>query len=122
MLRSLRENALAPRFPEPEAVRAALLTIIRFLLTAALAGAAAERFGRRLPVLIASMALGVLLCYAFGTAWFVLVYSRGSGAVGVGTALAWCVLPYLLPDAVKIALAAVLARRLYPLLKKEVAG
>ena len=56
---------------------------------------------------------------AFGTAWFVLVYSRGSGAVGVGTALSWCVLPYLLPDAVKIALAAILARRLYPILRKE---
>ena len=93
--------------------------LIGFLFTALAVGAAAERFGRRLPVLLGSMALGVLLCYAFGTAWFVLVYSRGSGAVGVGTALSWCVLPYLLPDAVKIALAAILARRLYPILRKE---
>ena len=92
--------------------------LLGFLLTAAVVGAAAERFGRRLPVLLASMALGVLLCYAFGTAWFVLVYSRGSGAVGVGTALSWCVLPYLLPDAAKIALAAVLTRRLYPVLNR----
>ena len=93
--------------------------LIGFLFTALAVGAAAERFGRRLPALLGSMALGVLLCYAFGTAWFVLVYSRGSGAVGVGTALSWCVLPYLLPDAVKIALAAVLAQRLYPVIGKE---
>ena len=93
--------------------------LIGFLFTALAVGAAAERFGRRLPALLGSMALGVLLCYAFGTAWFVLVYSRGSGAVGVGTALSWCVLPYLLPDAVKIALAAILAQRLYPLIRKE---
>jgi len=70
-------------------------------------------------VLIASMAAGVLLCYAFGTAWFMLVYARKTGPIGLGTALAWCVLPYLLPDAVKIALASVLAGRLLPLLRRE---
>lgn len=92
--------------------------LIGFLFTALTVGLAVERFGRRLPVLVGAMALGILLCYAFGTAWFVFVYSRGSGPVGVGTALAWCVLPYLLPDAVKIALAALLTRRLYPILNR----
>jgi biotin transport system substrate-specific component len=47
------------------------------------------------------------------------VYAKNSGPVGVGTALAWCVLPYLLPDAAKIALAAVLARRLHPLIDRK---
>ena len=92
--------------------------LLGFVFTALTVGLAVERFGRRLPVLIGSMALGILLCYAFGTAWFVFVYSRGSGPVGVGTALGWCVLPYLLPDAVKIALAALLTRRLYPILNR----
>ena len=58
------------------------------------------------------------MCYTFGTAWFVLVYTRSSGPIGVGTALGWCVLPYLLPDAVKIALAALLTRRLVPILNR----
>ena len=89
-----------------------------FLFTALTVGVAVDRFGRKLPVLIASMALGILLCYAFGTAWFVLVYTRSSGPIGVGTALGWCVLPYLLPDAVKIALAALLNRRLVPILNR----
>ena len=89
-----------------------------FLFTALTVGVAVDRFGRKLPVLIASMALGILLCYAFGTAWFVLVYTRSSGPIGVGTALGWCVLPYLLPDAVKIALAALLTRRLVPILNR----
>ena len=92
--------------------------LIGFLFTALTVGLAVERFGRRLPVLVGAMALGILLCYAFGTAWFIFVYSRGSGPVGVGTALGWCVLPYLLPDAVKIALAALLTRRLYPILNR----
>ena len=93
--------------------------IIGFLFTALITGAGAERGDRRLPALIVSMALGILSCYVFGTAWFVLVYTKNSGPVGIGTALAWCVLPWLLPDAAKIALASVLTGRLYPLLNRE---
>jgi len=93
--------------------------IVGFLFTALAVGLPAERLGRKTPVLIASMAAGILLCYVFGTAWFVVVYTRSRGAVDVLTAISWCVLPYLLPDGLKIALAAVLTRRLYPLLRKE---
>ena len=93
--------------------------IVGFLFTALVVGIAVDRFGRRLPVLICSMVLGILLCYAFGTAWFMLVYTKNSGAIGIGTALAWCVIPYLIPDAIKIALASFLTKRLYPLLRKE---
>ena len=64
------------------------------------------------------MAAGVLACYVFGTAWFVLVYTKSKGAIGVATAVSWCVLPYLIPDGIKIALAALLTGRLYPLLNR----
>ena len=87
--------------------------IAGFLLTALIVGLAADRFGRRLPVMLAAMALGVLACYAFGTAWFVAVYTYSSGPVGIMTALGWCVFPYLVPDALKIAAAALLAKRLH---------
>ena len=63
-------------------------------------------------VRIISMILGLLLCYAFGTAWFMFVYARQSGAIALGTALAWCVVPFLLPDLVKMALALLLSGRL----------
>ena len=90
--------------------------IIGFCFTALAVGLAVRRFGFRLPVLLISMAFGILLCYAFGTAWFVLVYSRGTGPVSLATALSWCVFPYLLPDAVKLTLAALLALRLRPVI------
>jgi biotin transport system substrate-specific component len=64
------------------------------------------------------MALGILVCYAFGTAWFMIVYAKTSGPIGIGTALAWCVIPYLIPDAVKIVLASFLVGRLHPLLDR----
>ena len=54
---------------------------------------------------------GLLLCYLFGTLWFVYVYSSGGKEIGFGAALGLCVLPYLLPDAIKLLLAFVLARR-----------
>lgn len=91
--------------------------LVGFLLTALVVGAAAERWGRRLRTLIPAMLLGLALCYAFGTAWFVLLYTRSTGPMAVGAALGLCVLPYLPADAVKLGLAALLAERLFPLLR-----
>ena len=52
-----------------------------------------ERLSRDSQVIrIVFMILGLLLCYAFGTAWFMFVYARQSGAIALGTALAWCVI------------------------------
>ena len=93
--------------------------LVGFLLTALVVGIAADKRGRGKKVLISAMVVGVLLCYALGTAWFVLVYTRTSGPVGVATALVWCVLPYVIPDMVKIVMAALLTNRLHPLLWKD---
>ncbi len=86
--------------------------IVGFLFTALVVGLAADRLGRRPLVLAVSMALGVLLCYAFGTVWFVRVYTADKGPISFLSALTTCVFPYLLPDAAKIALAVFLTRRL----------
>ena len=93
--------------------------LLGFVFTALSVGLAADRLGRRPRVLVPAMAVGVLLCYAFGTAWFMRVYAKNSGPIGLGTALTWCVLPYLIPDAAKVALAAMLTGRLRPLLYRE---
>ena len=86
--------------------------IIGFLFTALLYWAITHFFGDKLPVMILAMALGLVVCYAFGTAWFMLVYARTTGAVGLMTALGWCVFPFILPDCVKISLAILLAKRI----------
>lgn len=78
-----------------------------------------ERLGRSLWLRVSALLLGLALCYAFGTLWFVEVYSRANGALSVMTALGWCVLPFLLPDALKLALALLLSARLKPLLKLD---
>ena len=68
-------------------------------------------FGDFTAVRAAFLGLGLVLCYAFGTAWYVFVYTRG-GMASVGAAVLQCVAPYVLPDAAKLALALALARRL----------
>lgn len=55
------------------------------------------------------MVIGLMICYAFGTAWFMLVYMRSTGAVGLVTVLGWCVFPFIIPDVVKIVLALILS-------------
>ena len=89
--------------------------LVGFLFTGAVVGFAVRRFGRGFPVLVVSMAVGILICYLFGTLWFMRVYTRANGPVGLGAVLGWCVLPYLIPDALKIVLASLLTRRLKPL-------
>lgn len=56
--------------------------------------------------------VGLVVCYAFGTAWFMYLYAKGSGPIGLGTALSWCVLPFIIPDIVKLALAVLISGRI----------
>ena len=55
----------------------------------------------RFPVLI----IGLLLCYLAGTVWFVTVMGARGTDYDFVAALGVCVIPYLLPDAAKLALA-----------------
>lgn len=86
--------------------------IVGFQLTALVMWAMEALLGEKNWVLFLSMVLGTAACYAFGTAWFMYVYARTSGAIGIGTALAWCVIPYIIPDLLKAALALALRGRL----------
>lgn len=86
--------------------------IVGFLFSALVMWAMEHFFGKSRWVLAISMVIGLLVCYAFGTAWFMIVYANNTGAIGLWTALSWCVFPYIIPDAIKIALALVLCKRL----------
>ena len=60
---------------------------------------------------IGSLIIGLVICYAFGTAWFVVVYAKNGGGISFASALALCVLPYIIPDLAKLALAFFLASK-----------
>ncbi len=61
---------------------------------------------------IVAMIMGLLGCYLFGTLWFYFGYLQGGSSLGIGVILLKCVVPYLLPDALKLALAYLLTQRL----------
>ena len=86
--------------------------VIGFVLAALLIWGIERFFGDRLWLLGIGMVVGMIVCYFFGTVWYMVVYTRTDGPLSVLTALGWCVFPFLIPDAVKIALALALTARL----------
>lgn len=68
--------------------------------------------GRKTWTAALSMIAGLIGCYALGTAWFMLIYAREAGRIGLWTALSMCVIPFIIPDLVKIALALLIRKRL----------
>ena len=93
--------------------------IIGFFFSAIVMWAMESLWGKSPVVQILSMIVGLIVCYAMGTAWFMVVYTKTSGAVGLGTVLGWCVIPFIIPDLVKIALAFVLSRRVRKLVPMQ---
>lgn len=86
--------------------------IVGFLCSALIVWAAESLFGKKPLVRLLSMAAGLIACYALGTIWFMVVYRRTTGAVGLMTVLGWCVIPFIIPDLVKIGLAYVISRKI----------
>ncbi|MEG0751567.1 MAG: biotin transporter BioY [Oscillospiraceae bacterium] len=85
--------------------------IVGFIPAVLISGFAAEKSGHRTLWTALGMVAGLLVCYAFGTAWFMQVYTRANGPVALTSVLGWCVFPFILPDALKIALAILVSRR-----------
>ena len=79
-----------------------LLAALTYWLTTAL-------FGKRLRLLFAALSLAVL--YASGALWYSFVYLE-AGEAGLSAVLLTCVLPFVIPDAIKLFLADLVAKRL----------
>lgn len=90
--------------------------IIGFIFTALIVGYISDKTNGKFWALIVSMVISALIWYSFGTAWFAVVYARNNTPASLWTILGWCVFPFLIFDAVKIVIAAILTN----LLKKFV--
>lgn len=91
--------------------------ILGFFVCAVVYWLVTARLGESLWVVLLGGVLGLAACYAFGTAWFLLLYTRTTGPMSLGAALGMCVVPYVLPDLCKLALAVVVSRRVRPHLR-----
>jgi biotin transport system substrate-specific component len=95
-------------------VPASLGYVIGFVFAGALVGRLAAKGGDRTPLrTVGTMALGSLVIYAFGVPWLM-----AAANVGFAKALQLGVTPFLLGDALKIALAAGLLPTTWALVKR----
>ena len=60
-----------------------------------------------------NMALGLAVCYVCGTVWYYWVYAPGA----IWPVVLTCVVPYLLPDALKLILSLSIVRKMKDLLR-----
>ncbi|MCR5155477.1 MAG: biotin transporter BioY [Butyrivibrio sp.] len=91
--------------------------IIGFLFTGLIYILFTRFFKKNIVMKILALVLGLAVCYAFGTAWFMHVYMQNSGEVGLLTVLGWCVFPFIIPDLLKLALAVILSKRIEPVIR-----
>lgn len=81
--------------------------VFGFVFVSLIVGAVSDKFGIKLIAGALSSAAGMLICYLVGTLWFAFVYGDGN----LAGAFSVCVLPFILPDAAKITLAMIIAKR-----------
>ncbi len=74
-------------------------------------------FGKKPYTEIFAMLIGLVVLYSFGTAWFMIIYAQTNETIGLAMVLAWCVIPFIIPDLIKLVLALTLARRISTKLK-----
>ena len=83
--------------------------LLGYILTAFVTSLARNK---KWHVTVCAMVLGLLLCYAFGTMWFMIVSKNNLIA-----SLAYCVIPFILPDVAKIVCAFLLGKAIDKRLK-----
>ncbi len=88
--------------------------IMGYLPAVAIISILLSKFGKTPLSLSLSMSAGLLITYLCGTAWYVIVSDSAST---VWSALTVCVLPFIVGDILKIAIAVILCRRLEKPLK-----
>ena len=64
------------------------------------------------------MSIGLVLCYIFGTIWFYCVFAHNGDSKSFISILSICVIPFIIPDILKMTAAVILVSRVYSPLKK----
>ncbi len=96
--------------------------LMGFVAIALIVGIATDRgWDRSVPKLFAAMIVADVVCFILGFAWLAWFAQLSSGATGLGLASAWKngVVPFLLADLVKIALAACLIPAAWRLIARK---
>lgn len=66
---------------------------------------------RKIINLIASF-MGLIVCYIFGTLWYILLFIKNGDTISFTGALTICVLPFIIPDVLKILLSVTISEKI----------
>ncbi len=91
--------------------------LLGFLFTGLIYWFITSVLGKKLWIEILALVLGLAAVYAFGTMWYIVSYAGNSGSVGLGAALSMCVVPFIIPDLIKMALAVAVSKKFRALLR-----
>ena len=86
--------------------------LLGFLCLPLLVGLMEKYLGKKTWVMVVAMVIGLVVCYIFGTVWFVVLYLHAGKSIGIMAVLGMCVFPFIIPDLIKLAIAVVLTKRL----------
>ena len=86
--------------------------VLGFLPLGMLTAASEKLFCKKKYALLLGMALGLLVCYLVGTVWFYYVMHFRGTEYGFGKILSLCVIPFIIPDLIKMGLAYFLSLKL----------
>ena len=87
--------------------------LLGFIPCVAVVSIASYKSHNKTYVMILSMLSGLFLCYIFGTVWYVNVYAPFTFG-SFWAILMCCVIPFLIPDIIKLFLAVFIVKRLLP--------
>lgn len=87
--------------------------LVGFLLSVPIISLFKRYYATRSFIYIVTMIISLLVCYAFGCIWYMNLYSAS-----FVSALGICVIPFLIPDAIKIFLVVVVFKKLDPYIKR----
>lgn len=85
--------------------------LIGFIFTALIVGMAADKKVSAIETAL-SMIAGTVVCYIFGTIWYIVVCFNSQNEITFTSVVSVCVLPFIIPDGIKIATAVFLCKKL----------
>lgn len=91
--------------------------LVGFLLIALITGKLMEILPKKNIYQIISMIIGLIFCYTFGTLWFVYAFTNSDTSMGILKVLSLCVIPFIIPDLIKIVIGNIVINRVKKFVK-----
>lgn len=88
-----------------------------FIFITLIGGFFCRKFPDNMILTYIGLVTGLFFCYTSGTLWYVYMYLKDFSWSNISSVLLTCVLPYIIPDLIKMQLAIILSKKIKTVLK-----